>query len=267
MNYLKKNWGVFVLILIALIPVYSVIGMLNVDFSGESEQMISWQPMPPRPSSFPAGSEGEEIPQMGQQQVIPAPSEQAIEAEIPSPESSTQIEQGMPPRGPMKERTMLHMAVKLMGDWTIKFFVLILSFTPFALLTGLRAPFQVRQTTGILTFLMVLTHFLFFLYDEEFSNIFREIGLFVGFVAAIIMFALALTSNQYSVQKLQRRWKKLHQLAYLVAVLAVVHIILEHSGEWIIYTSILAIGFVVRFPFIKNRLMDYQMKKLKAKSA
>ena len=266
MNYFKKNWGVFVIILIALLPVYSVIGMLNIDFSGDSEQMISWQPMPTRPSGFPSGPEGGENPQIEQQQAMPVPSEQDVEANMPSPESGTQLNQASPSE-PRMERTMLHMAVKEMGDWTIKFFVLILSFTPIALLTGLRAPFQVRQTTGIITFLMVLTHFLFFLYDEEFSNVFREIGLLAGFIAAIFMLALALTSSQYAVQKLQRKWKKLHQLAYLVAVLAVVHIILMHSGEWIIYTSILAIGFIVRLPFIKNRLMDYQMKKLKAKSA
>ena len=267
MNYFKKNWGVFVIILIALLPVYSVIGMLNIDFRGESEQMISWQPMPPRPSGFPGGPEGGENLQIEQQQAMPVPSEQALEANMPSPESETQLNQASPPSEPRRERTMLHMAVKEMGDWTIKFFVLILSFTPIALLTGLRAPFQVRQTTGIITFLMVLAHFLFFLYDEEFSNVFREIGLLAGFIAAIFMLALALTSSQYAVEKLQRKWKKLHQLAYLIAILAVVHIILMHSGEWIIYTSILAIGFIVRLPFIKTRLMDYQMKKLKAKSA
>jgi sulfoxide reductase heme-binding subunit YedZ len=39
----------------------------------------------------------------------------------------------------------------------------------------------------------------------------------------VILFALAITSNQYSIRKLKRRWQSLHRLAYAAAIGGVIH--------------------------------------------
>jgi sulfoxide reductase heme-binding subunit YedZ len=39
----------------------------------------------------------------------------------------------------------------------------------------------------------------------------------------LILLALAVTSNQFSIRKLGRRWQSLHRLAYFAAIGAVIH--------------------------------------------
>lgn len=54
----------------------------------------------------------------------------------------------------------------------------------------------------------------------------------VGWGATIIMAAMALTSNQWSMQRLGgRRWKQLHRWVYLAALLVWLHLYWVHSGK------------------------------------
>jgi sulfoxide reductase heme-binding subunit YedZ len=47
--------------------------------------------------------------------------------------------------------------------------------------------------------------------------------MWTGWIALVIFLALAITSNKASTRKLGRRWKSLHRLVYLAAVLTFVH--------------------------------------------
>jgi sulfoxide reductase heme-binding subunit YedZ len=45
------------------------------------------------------------------------------------------------------------------------------------------------------------------------------------------LWPLALTSNQWALRKLKRRWGQLHRLVYLVAILVILHYFWHKSGK------------------------------------
>lgn len=154
-----------------------------------------------------------------------------------------------------REISGAHMALKQTGEWAIRWVVIILSMTPFAILTGKKPSLWVRQAAGIVAFTYAGLHFLFFCIDKSLMETFKEMSFILGFIATLIMCALAITSNSRSMKLLRKAWKKLHRLAYLAAVLAVLHVALLEHGDWVPYLIILIIGFLVRTSFVKNQLL------------
>jgi sulfoxide reductase heme-binding subunit YedZ len=161
--------------------------------------------------------------------------------------------QGRHPGEESKVVSGAHMAVKETGEWAIRWIVAILSMTPFAILTGKKPSLWVRQAAGITAFTYAGLHFLFFCTDKGLMETFKEVGFILGLIATLIMFALAITSNTRAMKRLRKAWKKLHRFAYLAGVLAVLHVALLEHGDWIPYLIILAVGFLLRISFIKDK--------------
>ena len=153
-----------------------------------------------------------------------------------------------------------HMAVKETGEWAIRWVVIVLSLTPFSILTGKKSSLFVRQACGITAFVYAGLHFLFFCVDKGLMETFKEVGSVLGLIATIVMFVLAITSNRRSMKFLRSKWKKLHRLAYLAGILAVLHVILLKHGDWIPYLIILAIGFILRATFIKQSILKFRIR-------
>ena len=88
----------------------------------------------------------------------------------------------------------------------------------------------------------------------------------MGFLTLVLLTPLAITSNQWAVRKLGRRWVLLHKLVYLIACTAVVHYWWHKAGKndletVSIYGAILLILLTLRLPFLKQLL---QRKKSSA---
>ena len=169
--------------------------------------------------------------------------------------------QGREPGELSREVSGAHMAVKETGEWAIRWIVIILSLTPFSILTGKKPSLSVRQATGITAFVYAFLHLLFFIIDKGLVETFREVGYVLGLIATLIMLVLAVTSNKQSIKFLRKNWKKLHRFAYLSGILAVLHVALLEHGDWIPYLIILAIGFLVRIPFIKEEILTRRIRK------
>ena len=90
---------------------------------------------------------------------------------------------------------------------------------------------------------------------------FKEFGNIMGLLATLIMLLLAVTSNKRSMKYLRQGWKKLHNLAYLVALLAILHMVLLEHGDWAPYAIILIIGFLLRITVIKNTLNNIRTRR------
>ena len=145
-----------------------------------------------------------------------------------------------------------HIAVKQTGEWAIRWIVVILSMTPFGILTGKKPSLWVRQAAGITAFIYACLHFLFFCIDKSFMETFRDVSFILGLIATLIMVVLAVTSNTKAMKSLRKSWKKLHRLAYLAGVLAVLHVALLEHGDWLPYLIILIAGFILRAKVIKE---------------
>jgi sulfoxide reductase heme-binding subunit YedZ len=116
------------------------------------------------------------------------------------------------------------------GTWTIAFLTISLTVTPIRRLTKWNEIIKLRRMLGLFAFFYGTLHMLtwvvfnhFFDWNGMVEDVVKRPFITVGMATWLILFALALTSNQYSIRKLKRRWQSLHRLVYAAAVGGVVH--------------------------------------------
>jgi sulfoxide reductase heme-binding subunit YedZ len=150
------------------------------------------------------------------------------------------------------------------GKPALVLLVLSLACTPINSLFGIRAALKLRRPLGVYAFLYVVLHFLTFTvldyvldWDLISEAIFEKRYALVGFAAFLLLLPLFLTSTKAWQKRLGKRWKRLHQLVYLAAPLAVTHYV------WLVKSDIrqpIAFGVVVlllllyRVPAVRRRL-------------
>ena len=134
-----------------------------------------------------------------------------------------------------------------MGNWAIGLFFVVLFSSPLAkLLPGLkfiRLVTTLRRELGVLSFWFVVAHLAGILYAlkifswTELSALLSLDSLYLwGFLGAIGMLYLGVTSNTASVKLLKGAWKKSHIIVvYPTMIFSVVHTILAgEGGTWIV---------------------------------
>ena len=153
----------------------------------------------------------------------------------------------------------LEMLYHISGEFAIRWMTAVLTCTPFFILFGVNNLF-VRQAMGIATAVWSLLHFVIFIWAEGFLETFTQVNYVAGFIAVLILIPLLFTSNRKWMNKLKRTWKKIQSWAYAAIVLSLLHVaILEKT--WLIYAIIVGIGFIIRIPFIKEKLIALRTKK------
>jgi sulfoxide reductase heme-binding subunit YedZ len=108
-----------------------------------------------------------------------------------------------------------------------------LACTPARYLFGWSWPARIRRELGLIAFFYAVLHFLVYLVlDQTFDwgaiveDVVKRPFITVGFLALVLLAPLAFTSTRASIRQLgYRRWQRLHQLAYVAGVLAVIHFI------------------------------------------
>ena len=156
-------------------------------------------------------------------------------------------------------RTTVEMLYHVSGEFAIRWMTAVLTCTPFFILFGVNNLF-VRQAMGIATAVWSLIHFIIFIAAEGFSETYTQVNYIAGFIAVLILIPLFFTSNRKSMKKLKRNWKKLQSLAYVAIFLSLLHVaILDKT--WIIYAVIVGLGFIIRVPIVKEKLIAIRQKK------
>jgi ferredoxin-NADP reductase/DMSO/TMAO reductase YedYZ heme-binding membrane subunit len=125
----------------------------------------------------------------------------------------------------------VNFAIRTTGLIGLVFLALSLAITPLRALTGWNRLIAVRRNVGVLGFLYIAAHFvIFYAFDREgsvgstLSEIVKRRYLWFGTAALVLMVPLAATSTDWMVMRLgARQWKRLHRLAYVIAVAAVIH--------------------------------------------
>ena len=159
----------------------------------------------------------------------------------------------------------IELAIEQTGEWAIRWLIAVLMITPFKIVFGTKSNLFVRQAMGISCGVYVLLHAFFFMYHEGFFAVFSELELILSFFAAIVILALAITSNRRSMKFLKGYWKKLHRLVYFAAILALAHVILLNK-DWELYTLLFGIGLLVRLGPIRQFFQTKNLKVLFTKS-
>lgn len=123
-----------------------------------------------------------------------------------------------------------------------------------------------RRQLGILAFILTLAHAVLLVTKRNFD--FFDVRTyqiyFPGVATFIIFIILTLTSNDWSIKKLKKNWKKLHQLTYWAMFLLAWHIWGNMSEHWSLITliGILAIAVTI-FLFFKRCWIEWQQQKAK----
>ena len=147
------------------------------------------------------------------------------------------------------------------GEWTLIFIILTLAMTPFKKITKLNVWISLRRMLGLFVFFYATIHMLTYVvidYRLDLQSISKDIFtkrfIFVGFAAWLLLTPLALTSSKKAMMLLKDKWKKIHRLIYIIAILGVVHfiwLVKKDLTEPLIYMAIILILLLFRFKFKK----------------
>jgi methionine sulfoxide reductase heme-binding subunit len=128
-------------------------------------------------------------------------------------------------------------ALRLMGDWTIRFLVITLALTPLQRVLNYPKIALIRRMLGVTAFAYALAHFLLYIVNVKYDLVFvateiaLRIYLTIGFAALLGLSLLAATSFDASVRRLGRKWKLLHQSVYGIAVLGLLHYFIQTKAD------------------------------------
>ncbi len=120
-------------------------------------------------------------------------------------------------------------AIHETGLWAIRLLMISLAITPFARALDWNGLLLVRRNVGVASALYAVAHLFLYVVDQNFrlltvaSEIVLRFYLTIGFVALLVLIALAWTSTDGWVKRMGRKWKQLHRLAYPVGVIALLH--------------------------------------------
>ncbi|MDY6946569.1 MAG: protein-methionine-sulfoxide reductase heme-binding subunit MsrQ [Pseudomonadota bacterium] len=137
------------------------------------------------------------------------------------------------------------------GQWGLRFLVITLAVTPLRDWFDMPWLVQLRRMLGLYAFFYVLMHFLTWLILDQglyWSGIVEDIAkrpfITIGFTALLLLVPLAVTSTNKMMRRLGKRWKKLHRLVYVIALLGVWHYywqVKSDTTEPLIYLAIVLV--------------------------
>lgn len=156
-------------------------------------------------------------------------------------------------------------ALNQLGLLALIFLLASLAATPLKLLFGLTWGLRIRRMLGLFAFFYASLHVgLYVGVDQgfDFGAILADVTerkfITAGFAAYVLLIPLAATSTQAMLKRLgARRWRRLHKLAYVAAVLAAVHFVWRVKldvSQPAAYALVLALLFAIRLRALERRV-------------
>lgn len=117
-----------------------------------------------------------------------------------------------------------------MGWWALFLLVCTLAITPVRRVTGFHGLVRYRRLIGLFAFFYGTMHLLSYVVLDQFfawryilEDITERPFITVGFLAWLVLLALAVTSTKGWIRRLGKRWQRLHRLVYVAALAGGVH--------------------------------------------
>ncbi|MBB6261026.1 sulfoxide reductase heme-binding subunit YedZ [Paenochrobactrum gallinarii] len=155
-----------------------------------------------------------------------------------------------------------------LGLWALRFLMLTLAISPLRDILGWNF-IRYRRALGLLSFYYVLMHLAAYLLLDlamDFSTLWDDVAkrpfIMFGMAALGLLVPLALTSNNFSIRKMGRKWIWLHRLIYGVAVLVLLHFSLSAkvlSLDHYFYIALIILMLLYR----GRRALKRKLRKLK----
>ncbi|MCI0550248.1 MAG: sulfoxide reductase heme-binding subunit YedZ [Anaerolineae bacterium] len=155
------------------------------------------------------------------------------------------------------------------GRHAITLLVLSLACTPLNNIFGWRELIKRRRALGLYAFMYATIHILIFInldYGLAWSlivqTVFEKPYIVVGLISFLMLIPLAITSFDIWKRRLGKNWKRLHQIIYWIAPLAVLHYAWGKKGDFfalqgeiirpLIYAVIVILLLTVRIPQVRR---------------
>lgn len=147
-----------------------------------------------------------------------------------------------------------------LGSWGLIWLLLGLSLTPLRHFIKSVQWVRFRRMVGLYAAFYIFLHLLAYIafnlafdFSELISEIIKRPYITVGMLAFVGLIPLVITSTKSMQRKLGRRWKKLHQLVYIIVGLGLVHYVWQSKSdlnEPLIYVSwgggLLAVRYFIK---------------------
>ena len=141
--------------------------------------------------------------------------------------------------------------IRYLGDWALRVLLIALAVTPLRRITGWQWLARLRRMLGLFAFFYVVLHLLSYVGVDQFfdwsaigRDIVKRTYITIGMAAVVMLIPLAATSTDAMVRRLGgRRWRRLHQLVYVIGPLGVTHhwmMVKKDLTEPMIHAAILA---------------------------
>lgn len=157
-------------------------------------------------------------------------------------------------------------SIHQLGRLSVLFLLAALACTPARLVFGWTWPARIRRMLGLFGYAYAFVHALIYdvyvnggTFAENVAAYVEDVTerpfILVGSAAAILLFPLVLTSTNGMVRRLgHANWQRLHRLAYVATVLAVVHFIWAQkadTAEPFVYAAVLFVLLAIRVVYRK----------------
>jgi len=148
-----------------------------------------------------------------------------------------------------------------LGELGLQLLIATLAVTPLRRYAGLNL-IKFRRALGLIAFFYIALHLAVWLFLDVqdpariWADLVKRPYITIGMAGFALLVPLALTSNDWSVRKLGRRWRSLHKLTYTAVVLGAVHFVMLVKGwqlEPLIYLAVLLGLLALRWPAAQRR--------------
>lgn len=130
--------------------------------------------------------------------------------------------------------------IVMTGDWAIRALLVVFSVSALRSWLGWSRLLRFRRMLGLFAGFYASLHILVvatYLFAWDWTIVLEELSerpyIIAGFAAWLLMLPMVVTSNNYSVRRLGRRWRQLHQLMYPVMGLAWLHVVWQVRSSYL----------------------------------
>jgi sulfoxide reductase heme-binding subunit YedZ len=159
------------------------------------------------------------------------------------------------------------------GYWALIFLLTSLAITPLRRVGRFGQLLDVRRMIGVGAFVYAAVHVSLFVVDQKYdlvkvvSEIVLRLYLTIGFIALLGLLALAATSTNGMVRRLGgMRWARLHQIVYVIGLLALIHFFQQTKADvWVptfvagLFTWLLGYRLLVKLKTTRGELSPWML--------
>ncbi len=128
-------------------------------------------------------------------------------------------------------------AIHQTGLWSMRFLLITLMASPARAIFNWHRLLLIRRQLGLTALFYAVAHVVLYAWDQNWvamkvaTEILQRFYLEVGFVALVGLAVLGATSTDRALRRLGHAWKRLHQLTYILAALALFHFFLQSKAN------------------------------------